>query len=191
MSLLTEARYRAITGDETTAASAISDAIDQAEELLADALGRELESAQRTERLRPTRDGFLWPTCTPITVATGYTIDGHGLRGPFGPAWPDETGRVSVTYTGGWVERTANTSATNRLPICIERDLAYAAAALITAPAITATSPYPVGATSVRLGDAAVTFGADGAPRRGSDVVVWSRRTLAYRASTLRGAGAC
>ncbi|MBP8949638.1 MAG: hypothetical protein KBG73_12420, partial [Candidatus Promineofilum sp.] len=34
---------------------------------------------------------------------------------------------VSVTYTGGWVERTANPSATNRLPVSLEYDLAHAA----------------------------------------------------------------
>lgn len=191
MSLLTEARYRAITGDTTTAASAVEDAIEEAEAILADALQRELAEDERTEKLVPTRDGYLWPSCTPITVATGYMIDGYGLAGSFGPAWPDETGRVEVTYTGGWVERTANPSVTNRLPVCIERDLAYAAASIIVAEPVTTTSPYPVGATSVRLGDAAVIFGADGAPRRGSDTVVWSRRTLAYRARTIRGAGSC
>jgi hypothetical protein len=186
VSLLTEARYRAITGDTTTLASAVAEAVAEATDLLIDALGREVASAVRTERLQPTRDGWVWPSVVPITVAEGYTIDGYGLIGPFGPAWPDETGRVSITYTGGWVERTANPSATNRLPAYIERDLAYAASALIHAAPATASSTYPAGATSVRLGDAAVTFGPDGAPRAGTNVVTWSRRTLRHRNTTVR-----
>lgn len=182
--LVTVDRYRAITGDVATATVAVSAAIEDAEDLLADALGRELASAERTERLWPTRDGYLWPSCVPITAST-YTIDGNGLYGTFGPAWPDHTGAVSVTYTGGWVERTANPGAVNALPAYIERDLAFAAQRLATPE----TNDYPVGATSVRLGDAAVTFGPDGAPRPGVDGVKWSRMTLRWRHSTMRGSG--
>lgn len=186
MSVITIARYRAITGDTASQAVAASAAIEAAEDLLADALGRELESAERTETLWPTRDGYVWPSCTPITAATGYTIDGDGLTGVLGPGWPDSTGSVEVTYTGGWVERTANPTAAHRLPSYIERDLAFAAQALL-APS---PSTYPVGAVSVRLGDAAVTFGPDGAPRPG-DTVRWSRPTLRHRSRTTRGTGAC
>lgn len=186
--LITIARYRSITGDQATAASAVSALIEDAEDLLEEALERGLASTERTEKLVPTRDGYLWPSCTPITVATGWTIDGHGLIGTFGPGWPDQTGRVEVTYTGGWVERTANAGEANALPAYIERDIAYAAHALGHTSA-TDGSAYPAGATSVRLGDAAVTFGADGAPRRGSDVVTWSRRTLSWKSRTTRGIG--
>jgi hypothetical protein len=188
--LLTITRYRAITGDTATESVAVSAAIEEAEELLAeellgDTLDRELEEAERTETLWPTRDGYLWPTCVPIVAAANYTIDGDGLVGTFGPGWPNESGSVAVLYTGGWVERSANPTATNRLPAYIERDLAFAAHAL-TAPS---PNQYPAGATSVRLGDAAVTFGPDGAPRPGADAVRWSRATLRHRARTTRGAG--
>lgn len=86
---------------------------------------------------------------------------------------------IEVTYTGGYVERTANPDAPNRLPACIQRDIALAAQAL---GQTATTSGYPVGAESVRLGDAAVTFGEGGAPAR-SDLVdgCWSRETLRYR----------
>jgi hypothetical protein len=186
MSLVTIARYRAITGDTATDAVTASAAIELAEELLADVLDRELASVERTETLWPTRDGYVWPSCVPITVATGYTIDGDGLVGVLGPAWPDITGSVDVTYTGGWVERTANPTAPNRLPSYLERDLAFAARALV-APEV---AQYPAGATSVSLGDASVSFGPDGAPAPGSGVR-WSRATLRHRSRTTRGAGGC
>jgi len=184
MSLLTDARYRTITGDNSSTTEDVATAIADATDLLADALDRELEEAERTETLWPTRDGYVWPTCVPIMVATGYTIDGDGLTGVLGPGWPDATGSVDVTYTGGWVERTANPNAANRLPSYIERDLALATQSLL------APSPqqYPVGATSVRLGDAAITFGPDGAPRD-ANAVRWSRATLRHRSRTTRGTG--
>lgn len=185
MTVLTVARYRAITGDTTTESGTVSARIEDAEELLADALGRELEEAERVETLWPTRDGYLWPSCTPIVAATGYTIDGNGLVGTFGPGWPDETGSVEVTYTGGWVERSANPNATNRLPAYMERDLALMAHSLIDP----SPSEFPVGATSVRLGDAAVTFGPGGAPGRGASTFRWSRATLRHRYRTTRGTG--
>lgn len=189
MALVTVARYRAITGDTATADVAVTARMEDAEDLLIDALGRELASEERTERMWPDRGGWLWPKCTPITAATGYTIDGHGLIGVFGPAWPDETGAVDVVYTGGWVERSANPLAANRLPVYIEHDLAWATYALINPD--TNVTGYPAGAVSVRLGDAAVTFGPDGPPRPGTAAVKWSRRTLRHRHSTARGVGAC
>jgi hypothetical protein len=177
MSLLTVARYRAITGDIDTANATVSALIDEAEELLADALERPLESAERTERLWPDRNGMLWPRATPITDPGGFTQDGLGLkRWPFPNVFTAGDGAVEVTYTGGWVERSANPSATNRLPVCVERDLAFAAQRLATADG----SSFPPGATSVTLGDASVSFGPDGAPS-GPQGPQWSRQTLRYR----------
>lgn len=187
MALLTVVRYRAITGDTATSDGTVTARVEDAEDLLIDALGRELASEERTETMWPDRGGHLWPTCTPISIATGYTIDGHGLIGVFGPAWPDQTGAVSVTYTGGWVERSANPTAANRLPVYIEHDLAWATYALVSPD--TAAAQYPAGAVSVRLGDAAVAFGPDGPPRPGAAAVKWSRRTLRHRHSTVRGVG--
>lgn len=186
MSLVTIARYRAITGDTASHSVEVSAKLELAGELLADALDRELEEAERTETLWPTRDGWLWPSCVPLVSCASHTIDGDGLHGGvFGMTWPDETDAVTVTYTGGWVERSANPSAANRLPAYIEADIANAAQQLLGAGT---ASAYPAGATSVRLGDAAVTFGPDGAPANGIDAVKWSRRTLRHRSSTVRGA---
>lgn len=192
--IVTVERYQAITGDHSHDMPSVSARLEEAQDLLEEALDRPLLEAVRTERLTPTRDGYLWPRCVPILTATGYVVDGHGLKGSFGPPWPDEAGQVAVTYTGGWVERSANPSATNRLPAYIERDIAFAAFALFTYEPDAAgrdmtSQAFPAGATSVRLGDAAVTFGPDGPPRP-EDLIQWSRRTLAWRHHTVLGAGA-
>lgn len=177
MTLLTVARYEAITGDET--AENPTAAIAEAVELLEDYLDRPLELAERTETLRPDRRGRLWPRATPITDGGDYEIDGLALVGasPFGPAlgFVDPATSLSVTYTGGW---TAST-----LPACIGRDLAWAAYRLSHPPDLAAATAYPEGATSVRLGDAAVTFGPGGAGAVGTGDTTgwWSKRTRAYR----------
>lgn len=181
--LVTVARYVAITGDITSPPALVSARIEEAQELLEDELDRPLASAARTERMWPARDGRLWPKAVPITDPGTYTLDGDGLLGVFGPAWPDSTGAVDVPYTGGWVERTANPTATNRLPVEIERDLAFAALALKPPPA--GITVAPKGAVSVRLGDAAVNYGPNGAPKA-AEAVQWSRATLRWR---YRGGG--
>ncbi|QQS25155.1 MAG: hypothetical protein IPM43_01825 [Actinomycetota bacterium] len=172
MSLVTVARYRAITGDTATTASTVTARIEDAVDLLEEVLDRPLESAERTEALTPTRDGKLWPRAVPVTDPGDYTVDGLALKGGmFGST------TFTVTYTGGWVEPSADPSATNRLPVCIEEDLAWAAHALIhPGPGL----DVPAGATSVQLGDVSVSFrgGAPGVNRSG---IRWSRRTLAYR----------
>lgn len=183
--LVTVARYQAITGDAHTAAQTVTARIEQATDELEDILGRPLAHDERTESLRPTRDGRLWPKATPITDGGDYTVDGYSLR-----AWPafhdwgfvgSDDGLVEVTYSGGYVERSENPDAANRLPSCIERDIAWAAWRLGQAADTTAAS-IPAHASSVRLGDAAVTM-SEGAtiPTLGSQSGWWSKRTLSYR----------
>lgn len=171
-------RYRTITGDEDSAASAVSARIEEAQEILEDYLDRPLESDERTESMRPDRHGRLWPRATPITDGGDYEVNGLALVGgtPFSFGFIDPTTSVSVTYTGGW---TADT-----LPSAIERDLAYAAYRLGHLPTLGSTE-YPEGAVSVRLGDAAVQFGPDGAgavsASAGDTDGWWSKRTRSYR----------
>ena len=99
MSLVTVARYRAITGDTATTASTVTARIEDAVDLLEEVLDRPLESAERTEALTPTRDGKLWPRAVPVTDPGDYTVDGLALKGGmFGST------TFTVTYTGGWVE---------------------------------------------------------------------------------------
>lgn len=178
--LITVERYRAITGDQESSAELVSARIEEATDELAEVLGRPLELAERTETLYPTRDGMLWPRATPIVAAPGWAIDGYGLRGGASFLFGVPTAGTSVTYTGGW---TADT-----VPACIARDLCQAAKVLgeVDVPGLAA----PPGATSVRVGDVAVTFGEGGAPGSSLDErlrAVWSRRTLAYRYRVERG----
>src|SRR4051794_38523669 len=82
MSLVTVATYRRVTLDTASSDTAVTGALVDAQALLEDDLGRQLESTERTERVYPARDGRLYPIVTPITaVASGYTIDGATVHG--------------------------------------------------------------------------------------------------------------
>lgn len=178
-------RYRAITGDASTPPVLVTARLEAAIDELEEVLDRPLTEAERTETMAPTRDGYLWPRATPISAAPdGYTIDGLGLRSTW-PASSDFLGAPTypaVTYTGGWTAAT--------VPRCIERDLARAAWVLGRPDGANAAGIDTTGATSLRVGDVAVTYGPRGAP--GSDIgarlaSVWSLRTLAHRYSVVRG----
>lgn len=187
--LVTVTRYRSITGDNDSAASAVSARIEEAVDLLEDLLDRPLEQDEQTEALHPSRDGWLWPRAVPIAVAPdGYEADGYGLRGAH--PWPlvpfgIEGDTISVTYTGGFLEPEANPGP-YALPRYIERDLAWAAYRLIHAPtpAVAVTSEV----SSASVGDVSVTY-RDGA-RPSMDVLegTWSPRTLAWRYMPVGGA---
>lgn len=169
--LVDTARYRAITGDETTADAVVSARLAEATEMLAGRLDRPLEHGEYTEQLWPTRGGWLWPRATPIESAGDYEVDGAGLR----PRWTLQGGPYLVTYVGGWTAET--------VPACIARDLALAAFELGHQPA-DASGIDTTGATSVRVGDVAVGWGGAGKP---SDAAAaraercWSIATLRHR----------
>lgn len=181
MSLVTVERYRIITGDQASASALADDALTQAVGLLEDTLQRPLEEGEITERLAPGSDGTLYPTVTPIVSAEGYSIYGSTIMGGpfFTPGFIATDPRVSVTYVGGYVERTANPTAANRLPAHVERDLCWAANRLLTPATSAALAAVPAGVKSASVGDASITYGDAGAPRVGNVVAdVWSRETL-------------
>lgn len=188
--LVTVERYRAITGDHDLADTSVTALIEHATELLEDELERPLEQDERTELMWRDREGWLWPRATPIVTAAGWTIEGNGLK-PGGLTTPsvgvvdlEPSSTIEVTYTGGYVERTADPSAPNRLPRSVEDDLAWAAYAL--GHPSTIGSNLPAGATSVRLGDIAVTWPPGGSERSRNDLTVrWSRTTLRLRRRSL------
>lgn len=189
--LVTELRYRAITGDTTTVASAVEEAIVQATEALEDQLDRPLAEDERTEQLRPSRDGWLWPKATPIASVDGsYEVVGDGIRGNLpwaGAPFVTDSDPVTITYTGGFVERSeADPGDPARLPVYIERDLAFAAWRVLHPPAL--GTDVPAGASSARVGDVAVTYGPGGAQAT-TDVLerVWSAKTLAWRYRPIGG----
>lgn len=172
--MITAARYAEITGDTASAAVTVTARVEEAQELLEEYLDRPLASVERTETLYPDRRGRLWPKATPITDGGDYEVEGLALlsSAPLGyPSLINPDGGVAVTYTGGW---TAGT-----LPGCIERDLARATYRLLHPSSL--GSEVPVGATSVRLGDAAVSYGPGGAKGAGDTDAWWSKRTRSYR----------
>lgn len=176
--MITAARYAEITGDTATAASAVSARIEDAVELLEDYLDRPLASGEVTEALVPDRWGRLWPRATPVTDGGDYEVDGLALLATPAWGWPgfvDPSSTVTVTYTGGFTSDT--------LPSCIERDLAWATYRLLHPSTVADLAGLPAGATSARLGDAALTWGSGGAGAiapQGTDSW-WSKRTRSYR----------
>lgn len=178
MSLLTLARYVTITGDDYTTQATVTARIEDAEAELAEELGRPLEEAERTEAMRPSRHGMLWPRATPIAAADGYAIKGLGLSaGQIGVVTNRDP--IDVTYTGGWT--------TGNIPRCIERDLAWVTYALINPTVARERAGTPADAASISLGDVSVTFRDAGSGSVGDALIRWSRRTLNYRYSVPRG----
>lgn len=174
MSLVTLARYRTITGDTASASGLVNAALADAQADLEEVLDRPLESMERTEELpfvESRRHGLVvYPPAVPVTAAGSLTIRGNAVLGatPIGSplGGGERPGWAELTYTGGYT--------TSSVPRCIEADIAWDARRRLRAE-----SPVPVGATAVSLGDAAVSFGADGAT--GGVTGNWSRQTLRYR----------
>lgn len=161
MSLVTVARYRTITLDTTSDPESVSAAIEDAENAVSEYLRRPLSSAERTETLPISRDGKVYPSATPISALGGddanLTIEGDVVIGvspdaaAFGWIGSPTTPQATVTYTGGWTAAT--------LPKAVERAIALAAHHQLHSD----PSLVPAGATSVRVGDASVSFGSGGA----------------------------
>ncbi len=190
--LVLQAAYERITGDVASAEADVTAALDEAQALLEDQLGRELASKVRLERMYPDTSGRVYPHVTPVTVPPpGLLIDGDTLYsiGPFPqvPSFIFEGNWADLTYTGGYVERSANPTASNRLPEHVERDLCWCAFRILRPAQFAALAGMPAGASRVVLGDAQVAFGNKGQPgevRIGSDGVtdpVWSKATLRLR----------
>lgn len=195
MALLTIGRYRIITGDTTSASAVIEDAIEDATALLEEDLGgRKLESAERTERLKiyystVFAGGRVYPTHTPVTavtdddyeIVTPSTLAGVSPDTTDNPFFGAVEPHASVTYTGGFVERTANVGDSNVLPAYVEYDLAWAAHSILRPSELTAV---PAGATSIRVGDLSVGY-ANPTSSRTKSSARWSDHTLKLRRRTV------
>lgn len=154
-SLVTVDRYLTLTGDQAHGPSEIQDALDDAQVAIEEYLRRPLTSQARTETLRIYRGNRVYPSATPISAATDYDIVGNALVGATADEGPvfitdvsDYPQRATVTYTGGYTAAT--------LPKVLERAIADTAYDALNPSSSSAS--FPAGATSVRLGDAAVTF---------------------------------
>lgn len=170
MALVSVTRYREITRDVSTDEATVTARIEEAREMIEEALDRPLNNEARTEALLLEWDGawgyLAYPRATPITTIPGnsaYSIyddvtlrsvppDGSPLFGTWVGSLPL---KGTVTYTGGF---TADT-----LPHKLERAIANLACAF------GAEALAPVGASSVRVGDVSVTYTAQSQ----EDLDVW------------------
>ncbi len=190
MALVSVVRYRDITGDATTDENTVTSRVEEATEMIEEALGgRLLESVADREEivwLQPDPTGWTtyraYPLATPITAVPGdatYAIEDtvtlRAVTPDSSPFWEPGPLSATVTYTGGF------TSAT--LPKTLERAIAELANALNSPAAV------PVGATSIRQGDSAITFSG---ASEGLDAYVpgLERRISKYRRQR-RNVGVC
>lgn len=166
--LVTVDYYRLVTGDEATSDSAASAFLAEAQQLVGEALHRELEYAERTEALT-VRRGRVYPSAVPVAaVAPASATAGTVLCGGFAVGvssvspltWPEleEQGAAyddvrasyapaSLTYSGGYTSLS--------LPFTLRRAIARVAGALAAGD----VSTRPAGATSVSLDGASVSYG--------------------------------
>ena len=186
MSLLLYPRYVQLTGDTTTAVSAVEAAILDAEKAAREFLRRPLEFGTYTERLPVHAYGRAYPRAVPVVsvpASASYQVEDSrtlrsvstdALSGPLGLAdwgeWEDAGGADgyrelyglgTVTYTGGWTAAD--------VPYKVERAIAFMAFGAAS-PGLSVTSMLPYGAGSVSLGDVSVGFpGGSGVPEEAVD----------------------
>lgn len=169
MSIVTIAVYRSVTGDTATASGTVQDWLDDVEQDLEEYLDRPLHF-DGTERCRinnERRGNVVYPRATPIIDPGTLTVAGNALVGaspvddPFTTSYP---AYAEVTYEGGWTAAT--------LPRAVRNDICWAVRQAVRGEA----ALVPIGAMSVSLGDASVSWatGADPDQR-------WSRQTRRYR----------
>lgn len=185
MALVTVAAYQDATGDTTTATATVATALTDAQRLLEEYLGRPLEKATRTERVRiftEQRGQVAYPQVTPlvsVSAPSGAEISGAAVLGATPASSPsflaDRPAYGEVTYVGGFDPAEDDLAAVTYVPRTLLRAIARAAYGLLHPPATTA----PVGAQSVQVGDVSVSFGPGGAT---ADEVSWPASVRRWRA---------
>jgi hypothetical protein len=185
MRLVDADTYGWYTGDHDTDESIVNQAVDKATKLLEERLGRGLSYGTYTERLPVyTVAGTftVFPSVTPLaavlTNGTGrgdqiadVDLDADNGQG-FG-VWNPASGEnryATVTYLAGFTPDSLPESIIRDICACALRDLQDAAPSVI-----------PVGASSVRVGEVALSFGANGAPASAAGGFEWSSDTLRWR----------
>lgn len=174
---LTVAGYRLRTGDNDSAASAVTGALNDAESLMEEELRRFLPLDTRTEALRIFPDGRVYPHGYPITDSPVLQQDGRALLFARADAGafvgvidlnPLVTPRMTVTTTGGFDADT--------LPVTL-RDALYDLAQGVILDRV----PLPVGAGSMSVGDVSVSITAPGGDGVDAYVTGLSKRVTKYR----------
>lgn len=153
----TVAGYRLATNDQTTASSAVSAALLEAESLLEDELRRHLPSQSRTKACKIWPDGRVYPDAWPVDSVVGLVLEDSRTvlgavpdAGPFVGVIPRNYAPPTVTIT--WVGGFTAPDGLHPLPVT----LAHAIYDL--AKAVLAAAPVPVGATSMSVGDVSVSY---------------------------------
>jgi hypothetical protein len=174
VTLVSVDRYQVLTADYDSGPAAVTAAIETAQGLLADELGRPgIEAGTYTEVLPVSQERVVYPSVLPIlTVPAGYDHSlgaVHDVTPDGAPFWDRTHPTITLTYTGGWDDTT--------VPEPVARDLAQAAYAILHP----STEQVPAGATSVTLGDASVSFGPGGYQGGSGAPITWSAATLRHR----------
>ena len=160
--LVSEATYRRLTGDTTTASAAVVAALTDAQRMLEDALHRPIGSDVRTEVVDLWPSSVAYPVAQPVTaVPAGATIHGAGVRGGLVTL---ADGTTTLTYTGGWVEATA--------PMVIIAAICQAARDLLTP----ADDFAAAGLRQYSVGDVSVTRDTVAGA-----AITWPSGVMAYR----------
>jgi hypothetical protein len=140
-------------------------------------LDRKLSLDTHTERLHVvpepgTGTHVVYPSSVPLVSVVGDgSIQGNAIRGVTADGGVHSLGDwATVTYLGGFTPDT--------LPVAIRRDICAAARQLLETQV---TSNIPAGATSVRSGDVAISFGPGGATAPAAGAFEWSADTLRWR----------
>lgn len=174
MNLLVDgARYQRITGDATTGTDDVEQALLDAEQAVAEHLGRITATGRAaiaygtyTEPLVVYRNGRVYPAATPIdTVQTpasarvdGNAVDVGGSVGTWNLFGSDPA--IQVTYTGGWQAAGVADGPTAPLPVAIVRaicQVAWRGTHPVQFPGV------PAGAGSISVGDVSISGATAGA----------------------------
>ncbi len=169
--VVTYETYVSITGDASTASSAVEEALVEAQALVEEELDRPLELEERTELLR-LQNGRIYPSATPILDAPFTIDDGYSLSGVYGDLvtgpLDSDTPRVLVTYTGGYTAET--------LPRRLREAICRAAQRHLHPSPLPAD--LPTGAEAVRVGDVQITYGSSGLGASGRTLTVSDLKSI-------------
>src|SRR5687768_5723200 len=104
MAICSREKYRELMKDTTNFDGDVDAALAEAQEFLEETTGRLFESAERTEVLLVTSDGYVHPSAVPITsvsVPSNSTIDGNRvLVGSYFSLNISPSDYVTFTYVG-------------------------------------------------------------------------------------------
>lgn len=179
MTVVSVAYYRVRTGDQTTAASAVEEALEDAESITQHWLGRILQYGEHTERLKVwPREGFVYPAAVPVAsvqASASYDVyDEASIRNvsPDDDVFPNFLranvmddynqgigGNIGSGYETYYPYGTVTYHGgwtEETMPVILKRYICKVARALITGKP--EGGPGAAGATMLRVGDVQVSY---------------------------------